>query len=198
MLEFYWAYATYEDLMEFTEEMISSLVFKLFNSYKVSYNEKEIDFSRPWKRLTMMDALKEFGGVDIESLLKSDKLLEFAKELGMESPEKEKKGKLITKIFEDICESHLIQPTFITDYPVEVSPLAKKSKTNPELTERFELYISGMEVANGFNELNDPEDQKSRFLEQLKEKEEGASMDEDYIVALEYGPSTHSRRGYWH
>ncbi|HPU30726.1 MAG TPA: lysine--tRNA ligase [Syntrophorhabdaceae bacterium] len=187
MLEFYWAYAMYEDLMEFTEEMISSLVFKLFNSYKVSYNEKEIDFSRPWKRLTMMDALKEFGGVDIESLLKSDKLLEFAKELGMESPEKEKKGKLITKIFEDICESHLIQPTFITDYPVEVSPLAKKSKTNPELTERFELYISGMEVANGFNELNDPEDQKSRFLEQLKEKEEGASMDEDYIVALEYG-----------
>jgi len=187
MLEFYWAYATYEDLMELTEDMISTLVLKLFNSYKIYYNGREIDFSRPWKRLTMMDALKELAGIDIERLLKFDNLCEIAKELGIGSPEKEKKGKLITKVFEEICESHLIQPTFITDYPVEVSPLAKRSKKNPELTERFELYISGMEVANGFNELNDPEDQRIRFLEQLKEKEEGASMDEDYLVALEYG-----------
>lgn len=187
MLEFYWAYATYEDLMELTEDMISSLVFNLFNSYKVFYNDQEIDFSKPWRRITMFDALKELAGIDMEQLSSGDRLINLAKEIGIDAPEKEKKGKLITKIFEELCEKHLIQPTFITDYPVEVSPLAKRNKENPELTERFELYISGMEVANGFNELNDPEDQRTRFLEQIKEKEEGATMDEDYIVALEYG-----------
>ncbi len=99
----------------------------------------------------------------------------------------ENKGKLITKIFEELCEKQLIQPTFVTHYPVEVSPLAKRKKDNPDITERFELYISGMEIANGFNELNDPVDQRERFEEQIKAKEEGAMMDEDYITALEYG-----------
>ncbi|MCX7965083.1 MAG: lysine--tRNA ligase [Syntrophorhabdaceae bacterium] len=186
MLEFYWAYATYEDMMELTEDMISSLVYELFNSYKVTYSGREIDFSRPWKRMTMMGALKELAGIDMEHL-NYDKLIDIAKEAGIDSPEKLKRGKLITKIFEDLCERHLFQPTFITDYPVDVSPLAKRSKLNPELTERFELYIAGMEVANGFNELNDPEDQRARFLEQINEREEGATMDEDYIMALEYG-----------
>ncbi|HPP06238.1 MAG TPA: lysine--tRNA ligase, partial [Syntrophorhabdaceae bacterium] len=104
MLEFYWAYATYEDLMELTEDMISTLVFKLFNSYKITYLDKEIDFSRPWKRLTMMDALREFGGVDKDFLMDSKKLLALAKESGIDAPEKEKRGKLITKIFEELCE----------------------------------------------------------------------------------------------
>jgi len=97
------------------------------------------------------------------------------------------RGKVITEIFEKLCEEKLLQPTFITQYPVEVSPLAKRSKERPEVAERFELYVSGMEIANGFNELNDPDDQKARFADQMREKEEGASMDEDYIMALEYG-----------
>ena len=110
-----------------------------------------------------------------------------AKELELEDAEKDTRGKIITRIFETLCEEKLIQPTFVTSYPVEVSPLAKRSKDDPAITERFELYISGMEIANGFNELNDPEDQKERFLEQIREKEEGVMLDEDYITALEYG-----------
>jgi len=105
----------------------------------------------------------------------------------IEGAEKESKGKLITEIFEELCEKKLIQPTFITQYPIEVSPLAKRSAENPDITERFELYISGMEIANGFNELNDPEDQRERFEFQIAQKEEGATLDDDYITALEYG-----------
>ena len=187
MLEFYQAYSTYEDLMDMTEDMVSSLVYELYKTYKITYNGQEIDFSRPWRRITMEDALKEFGGLDISEFIDTNRLTSYARELGIESPEKDKRGKLITKVFEELCEKHLVQPTFITDYPVEVSPLAKRSKDRPEITERFELYIAGMEVANGFNELNDPEDQKDRFLQQIQEKEEGATMDEDYITALEYG-----------
>jgi len=187
MLEFYQAYATYEDLMALTEEMVSSLVYELFGGYIVTYNGREIDFSTPWRRITMEEALREFGDFDLSLINDAGRLTSFAKELEIEGAEKDTKGKLITKIFEELCEKKLLQPTFITHYPVEVSPLAKRSKEHPEITERFELYISGMEIANGFNELNDPADQKERFLEQIKDKEEGVMMDEDYITALEYG-----------
>lgn len=187
MLEFYQAYATYEDLMALTEEMVSSLVHELFGSYTVTYNGQEIDFSAPWRRMTMEEALREFGDFDLSLINDAGRLASFAKGLEIEGAEKDTKGKLITKIFEELCEKKLVQPTFITHYPVEVSPLAKRSKEHPEITERFELYISGMEIANGFNELNDPADQKERFLEQIKDKEEGVMMDEDYITALEYG-----------
>lgn len=187
MLEFYLAYATYEDLMALTEEMVSSLVHELFGSYTVTYNGQEIDFSAPWRRMTMEEALRELGDFDLSLIGDAGRLASFARELEIEGTEKDTKGKLITKIFEELCEKKLVQPTFITHYPVEVSPLAKRSKEHPEITERFELYISGMEIANGFNELNDPADQKERFLEQIKDKEEGVMMDEDYITALEYG-----------
>ncbi len=187
MLEFYLAYATYEDLMTLTEEMVSSLVHELFGGYTVTYSGREIDFSVPWRRITMEEALREFGDFDLSLISDAGRLASFAKGLEIEGAEKDTKGKLITKIFEELCEKKLVQPTFITHYPVEVSPLAKRSKEHPELTERFELYISGMEIANGFNELNDPADQKERFLEQIKDKEEGVMMDEDYITALEYG-----------
>ena len=187
MLEFYMAYATYEDLMALTEEMVSSLVHELFGSYTVTYNGQEIDFSTPWRRMTMEEALREFGDFDLSLISDAGRLASFAKDLEIEGVEKDTKGKLITKIFEELCEKKLVQPTFITHYPVEVSPLAKRSTEHPEITERFELYISGMEIANGFNELNDPADQKERFLEQIKDKEEGVMMDEDYITALEYG-----------
>ncbi len=187
MLEFYQAYVTYEDLMDLTEEMVSSLVMDLFGQHKVVYNEKEIDFSKPWRRMSMRDALAELGGVDMSADPDAESLRARAKALGIEGLEAAPKGKVITELFERLCEEKLQQPTFITDYPVEVSPLAKRSKEQPDFVERFELYICGMEIANGFNELNDPEDQRARFLEQLKEKEEGASMDEDYLMALEYG-----------
>ncbi len=187
MLEFYQAYATYEDLMDLTEELVSTMVLRLFGSSTLTYNSREIDFSRPWRRITMEEALREFGGFDMAVADDMQKLINYGKELGIEDIEKMSKGKVITEIFEKLCEDKLIQPTFITQYPVEVSPLAKRSKERPEVTERFELYISGMEIANGFNELNDPEDQKARFMEQIKDKEEGAAMDEDYITALEYG-----------
>ena len=185
MLEFYRAYATYEDLMDLTEEMVSSLVFTLFGGFTVSYGGREIDFSRPWKRMTMEQALVDFGGLVVGD--DTEALRDRGRELAIEGIEKMPRGKVITEIFEKLCEEKLVQPTFITEYPVEVSPLAKRSKERPEVTERFELYVSGMEIANGFNELNDPEDQKGRFLDQIKEKEEGAVMDEDYITALEYG-----------
>jgi lysyl-tRNA synthetase class 2 len=187
MLEFYQAYATYEDLMDLTEEMVSSLVLKLFGTTVVTYNEREIDFKRPWKRISMEQALIEYGRFDFAMADDIEALRAYCKELGAEGIEKAPRGKLITEVFERLCEDKLIQPTFITDYPVEVSPLAKRSKENPAITERFELYMSGMEIANGFNELNDPADQKARFVEQIKEKEEGAAMDEDYIQALEFG-----------
>jgi lysyl-tRNA synthetase class 2 len=173
--------------MALTEDMVSSLVHELSGSSKIIYNGQEMDFTPPWKRFTMEEALRELGGFDLAETHNMEKLVSFAKELEIEGVEKETKGKIITKIFETLCETKLIQPTFITHYPVEVSPLAKRSREHPDVTERFELYIYGMEVANGFNELNDPEDQRKRFMEQIKEREEGVMMDEDYITALEYG-----------
>jgi lysyl-tRNA synthetase class 2 len=188
MLEFYQAYANYEDLMTLTEDMVSSLVKELSGQTTISYNGQDIDFSVPWKRMTMEEALRDLGGFDLTLADDMGKLAAFAKGLEIEGAEKLSKGKIITEIFETLCEKQLIQPTFITRYPVEVSPLAKRNKDRPDVTERFELYISGMEIANGFNELNDPEDQRERFLEQIREKEEGAAiLDEDYITALEYG-----------
>jgi len=187
MLEFYQAYATYEDNMALTEDMVSSLVYELFGTYKIEFNGQEIDFTAPWRKVTMEDAVREIGKFDVGKADDMKTLVDFAKGLELEDAEKDTKGKLITRIFEELCEKQLIQPTFVTHYPVEVSPLAKRCKDRPDVTERFELYISGMEIANGFNELNDPEDQKARFLEQIREKEEGAMMDEDYIAALEYG-----------
>ncbi len=187
MLEYYQAYASYEDLMTLTEDMVSSLVKELFGTYIITYSGQEIDFTPPWRKITMAQAMEEFGGFDLSALGDPLRLKDYAKELEIEGADKESRGKLITKIFEELCEKKLIQPTFITQYPIEVSPLAKRNAENPDITERFELYISGMEIANGFNELNDPEDQLQRFELQIEEKEEGAAVDEDYITALEYG-----------
>ncbi|MCK9226688.1 MAG: lysine--tRNA ligase [Syntrophorhabdaceae bacterium] len=187
MLEYYQAYATYEDLMALTEDMVSSLVKELFGTYVITYNGQEIDFAPPWRKITMAQAMAELGDFDLSALDDPARLKAYAKGLEIEGADKESRGKLITKIFEELCEKKLIQPTFITQYPIEVSPLAKRNPDNPDITERFELYICGMEIANGFNELNDPEDQLQRFELQIKEKEEGAALDEDYITALEYG-----------
>jgi lysyl-tRNA synthetase class 2 len=187
MLEFYQAYATYEDLMAFTEDLVASLAVQLFGGTKITFNGQEIDFAVPWRRMTMEEAMRELGNFDLQRSGDLGALTSYAKGLEIEGIEKDAKGKIVTKIFETLCEEKLIQPTFITRYPVEVSPLAKRSKEQPDITERFELYIAGMEIANGFNELNDPEDQRQRFMEQIKDREEGVVLDEDYLAALEYG-----------
>lgn len=186
MLEFYQAYATYDDLMHLLEDLIVSLVKELNSDTKITFKGNIIDLAPPWKRYTMEEALNVFGGVDLKGKSLED-LQTLAKNLGIEDLRGASKGKLITKLFEALCEDKLTNPTFITHYPVDVSPLAKRSKEDPRVVERFELYIGGMEIANGFNELNDPFDQKERFLEQAGKKGEEFPIDEDYIVALEYG-----------
>ncbi len=191
MIEFYQAYATYEDLMELTEELISSLALELCGGYKVIYEDKEIDFTPPFKRMTMFDAMKELGGVEIENHKDIDSLKSLAKKLDIPLKGFEGPGKIITEIFEKTVEDKLVNPTFITNFPVEVSPLARRNDRNPDITDRFELYIAGREIANAFSELNDPIDQKNRFLKQMEDREKGdeeaGDIDYDYIRALEYG-----------
>jgi lysyl-tRNA synthetase class 2 len=191
MLEFYMAYTTYEDLMALTEEMFRFIAHSVLRSAHVTYQGNKIDMDRPWRRLTLKDALYELGGVDPILFNDREGLLNFARLKGVQITKTKRRGKILTKLFDVLVEPKLIEPTFVTDYPVEISPLARRSNSDPDLTERFELFIGGSEIANGFSELNDPVDQKRRFLEQAADREEGEEeahyMDEDYVVALEYG-----------
>jgi lysyl-tRNA synthetase class 2 len=191
MLEFYQAYATYHDLMDVTEELFVQLAEKINGSIRVAYQGHSIDFTRPWRRLPLLSALEKIGGVPPEALTDREHLLAFAAEKGIKVTKTGKLGKVITKVFDALVEPNLIQPTFIVGYPAEVSPLSRRSDDQPELTDRFELFIAGKEIANGFSELNDPVDQKQRFIDQVKGREAGDQeahrMDDDYIEALEYG-----------
>ena len=192
MLEFYQSYATFDDLMTLTEEMFSDVAKKVVGSLKVPYQNDEIDFSAPFKRYTMHDSLVEIGKVDPEVLTSRENALKYAKSLGDELKSKDEGlGAIITEIFELKVEEKLIQPTFITHYPTEVSPLSRRNDDNPEVVDRFELFIYGREIANGFSELNDPEDQAGRFKAQVdalyRGDEEAMHFDEDYINALEHG-----------
>ncbi len=191
MLEFYQAYATDQDLMNLTEEMFREVASQVTGSSIIEYEGHTIDFAKPWKRISLYNALHEIGNVDKSLLLDKEGLIAFAKEQGVKITKTDRLGKVITKVFDALVEPKLIQPTFITQYPVEVSPLSRKSDEDPTLTERFELMIAGREIANGFSELNDPEDQKERFLQQVEDRKAGDDeahfMDEDYIEALEYG-----------
>ncbi len=194
MLEFYMTFATYKDLMDLTEELMSTIARDVTGSDEVEYQGTKISFKAPWRRLTMEQAIKEYSTYK-GSLSNSAEISAFLKTKGVDLTGREGLGALFNKIFEEEVDRQLIQPTFITGYPVEVSPLARrsdeKSETGIPLTDRFELFINGLEIANGFNELNDPDDQKNRFLDQLKEKEAGnveaCDFDADYIRALEYG-----------
>ncbi|MFA5103708.1 MAG: lysine--tRNA ligase [Candidatus Margulisiibacteriota bacterium] len=189
MIEIYQAYADYEDIMKLTEELISDAVKTVFGTLKIKFKEHELDFAPPWKRMTLSDALKHFAGIDINIPL--DQLRALAKDRGVDNVASLGEGKLINELYDRFVEPHLLQPTFIMDYPLETSPLAKKKRNNPKLVERFELIISGMELANAFSELNDPIDQRGRFEKQMELKkagdEETESLDEDYVRALEYG-----------
>lgn len=192
MLEFYEAYATYEDLMKRTEEIFYGLAQDLLGSSQIIYQGETIDFTPPFRRVKFLEALTEIGGIPQAILRDKEKLLNFAQEKGIELNVKDPRiGKWWTKLFEELVEPKLIQPTFVLEYPVEVSPLARRSDQNPEVAERFELYIGGKEVANAFSELNDPIDQRRRFEEQLKlrevDEEIPPEIDYDFIRALEYG-----------
>jgi lysyl-tRNA synthetase class 2 len=191
MLEFYQAYATYDDLMGLTEEMFTYIARELLGSLKFPYQETEIDLTPPWPRITVKDAIIKYGNISTDVFGNTDRLRACARDLGLNIKDNESHGKIMMAIFEEEVEAKLIQPTFITHYPVEVSPLSRKNSLYPELVDRFELYIYGKEIANAFSELNDPVDQRERFMMQLKEREAGDDeaheMDEDYIQTLEYG-----------
>ena len=191
MVEFYQAYATYEDLMALTEAMLADIARTVTGDTRITYQDHTIELGGSWKRISLSDALVEIGGVDPALLTDKARLLDFAAANGVTVTKTGRLGKVITKLFDALVEPKLIQPTFITDYPAEVSPLSRRSDTRPELTERFELFIAGREIANGFSELNDPEDQRGRFLQQVEDRKAGDDeahvMDDDYIEALEYG-----------
>jgi len=191
MMEFYRAYATYHDLMDFTEELICHVTEQVCGSQKISYGGKEVDMTAPWDRLTVREAIAKYGDISLEDIEDRGKLFAYAKKLGLDLDKNIGYGKLLTEVFDEVAEPQLWNPTFITEYPTEVSPLSRMNDDNPEVVDRFELFIVGRELANAFSELNDPEDQKQRFVKQLEEKaagdEEAHAMDEDYIRALEYG-----------
>jgi lysyl-tRNA synthetase class 2 len=189
-MEIYVAYKDYNWMMNFTEQMLEKICMDVLGTTKVKIGEKEIDFKAPYKRVTMIDAIKEHTGIDISGMNESQ-LREVCRKLNIEQDETMGKGKLIDAIFGEKCEGNYIQPTFITDYPIEMSPLTKKHRNNPELTERFELMVNGKELANAYSELNDPIDQRARFEEQLRLSEKGDDeamfIDNDFLRALEYG-----------
>jgi lysyl-tRNA synthetase class 2 len=190
MLEFYIAYRDYNFLMSLTEELITSVAQKTMGTLKIPYGDTSIDLTPPWPRIPMLEALLQ-KGIPSEVLNNREKAKEWAKTHSIETEGDVSLGKILDEIFKELVEPSLVQPTFITDYPVELSPLAKKKGGNPELTERFELFIASQEIANAFSELTDPMDQSERFMKQVEEKakgdEEAHRMDEDFIRALEYG-----------
>ena len=189
-MEIYVAYKDYNWMMEFTEQMIERICIDVNGTTEVKVGEKTIDFKAPYKRVTMLDSIKEFTGIDIAGM-DEEALRDVCKRLNIEADETMGKGKLIDEIFGEKCEGNYIQPTFITDYPREMSPLCKTHRSNPDLTERFELMVNGKELANAYSELNDPIDQLERFQDQLKLSEKGDDeamfIDMDFVRSLEYG-----------
>jgi lysyl-tRNA synthetase class 2 len=187
MMEFYMAYADYTDLMTLTEDMISSISLEVLGKTAITYQGQEIDLSPPWQRFTMNDATNKIGGVKTEILEDRDRAANYCKELEIDIEGDETLGELQLILFEATTEDKLNGPVFITSYPTEVSPLSRMNNENPSIVDRFELFIAGREIANAFSELNDPFDQKERFIEQIRKKEGPSELDEDYIRALEYG-----------
>ncbi|MEW6720832.1 MAG: amino acid--tRNA ligase-related protein, partial [Thermodesulfobacteriota bacterium] len=191
MLEFYQAYATFEELMALTEDMISSLARELTGGMKVPYQGEVIDFTPPWERITIAQAVARHGGVPEEKLSEEPFLRGMAKELNLPGAERASMGDLLAAVYEEVAERKIAGPAFVTEFPIEVSPLSRRNDRRPQLVDRFELIVRGREIANAFSELNDPEDQRGRFEEQIRRRERGDEeahfLDEDYIRALEYG-----------
>jgi lysyl-tRNA synthetase class 2 len=191
ILELYQAYATFEDLMTLTEELVSTVAERVLGTRRVLYGEAEIDLAPPWRRADLVTLVAEATGRSVEALASEAVLCELIRDHGVEAPPRPTWGKLLLALFERLVEPTLVQPTFATRYPVDVSPLARRSDDAPALVDRFELFIAGRELANAFSELNDPDDQRARFEEQVRDRaagdEEAHAMDDDYVQALEYG-----------
>ncbi len=191
MLEFYQSYATFEDLMNLTEEMISSIAQKIHGTMNIPYEGAHIDLTPPWTRISVKQAVMTYGNLSEEVFNDRDKAFSVLKKLNPEAPSYLSHGKIISEIFEKVAEPKLFNPTFVTHYPTDVSPLSRKNALDPSITDRFELLIAGREIANAFSEINDPIDQRERFEQQVREREAGDEeaqpMDEDFLRALEYG-----------
>jgi lysyl-tRNA synthetase class 2 len=192
MLEFYLAYATYQDLMTLTEELVAHVAQNLLGSLKLTYQGEEIDLTPPWRRLDLRESLTAVGGIPPEVVRDREALVALALKEGITLRPGEGYGRALTKLFDLLVEVHLQQPTFILGYPLETSPLSRKSDTDPEVVDRFELFIAGREMANAFSELNDPDDQRQRFEKQVAarlagDEEEPPAVDEDFLLALEHG-----------
>ncbi len=191
MLEFYQSYATYEEMMKMTEELLCSMVKEIHGGFHLTYQGKELDFTPPWRRTRFNDSLLEYGKVDPAILKEPAKAIEIAKGLGLELKKGTSHGRVLADLFKEMVEPHLLQPTFVTHYSTEVSPLSRRNAKDPEVVDRFELFMAGREIANGFSELNDPVDQRERFVQQLRERGDEAdailTLDEDFLRALEFG-----------
>ncbi len=191
IVEMYQAYGNYEDMIKLTEDVVSGTAQRVLGTQKINYQGTEIDLTAPWRRMTMPDAVKEYAGVDFSKIHTLEEAQKIAKEKNVHFEKSWGIGGILNAFFEEFAEEHLIQPTFIIGHPKEISPLAKSSAEDPERTDRFEAFIYGREMANGFSELNDPIDQKERFQAQVDQRESGDDeahmMDEDFVNALEYG-----------
>lgn len=191
MVEFYMAYATYEDLMVLTEELFNYVLDNTLGRKVIEYQGKTLDFSSPWKRISFMDSLREIAGVSEDVLTNPGAAAKFCEDRNIAITKKDKPGKVLANIFDELVEPKLISPTFIYGYPIEISPLSRRNDQDPEIADRFELFIDGKEMANAFTELNDPVDQRERFMQQVAMREEGDEeaqyMDEDFVNALEHG-----------
>ena len=191
LLELYQAYTDFHGMMDLVENLIREVAQKVLGTTVIHYQGVEIDLSKPFERLSMVEAVQKYSGIDFTQIKTLEQARALAKEHHIEYEERHKKGDILNLFFEEYCEDKLVQPTFITGHPVEISPLAKKQPGNEEYTERFELFIVGREHANAFSELNDPIDQRARFTEQARLKalgdEEANDVDEDFLTALEYG-----------
>lgn len=190
-IELYQAYVDYEEMMRLTENLFAFVAEKTLGTTVINYQGKEIDLTPPWKRLDMADAVKEYSGVDFSTINTDEEAKAVAKSKGIEVKPGMTRGHIIAEMFEEFCEKHLVQPTFITGHPVEISPLAKRNPIDPRKTNRFEAFMNTWELANAFSELNDPIDQRERFEDQVKQKETGDDeahpMDTDFINAIEVG-----------
>lgn len=191
MMEVYEAYNDYKGMMDLTESLISTVADEVLGTTVTTYQGQEIDLTPPWNRMTMSEAVLKYAGIDFDRLGSDEEAGSAAREKNLHVEAGLSKGEIMSLVFEELVEGNLIQPTFITDYPVEISPLTKRKPDKPELTERFELFITGREMANAYSELNDPADQRERFQEQVRKREAGDDeanmMDEDFLNALEYG-----------
>ncbi len=190
MMELYVAYNNYEYMMELTENLVADIAKEVFGTMELEFQGNKINFAPPWERLSMFDAVKRYTGFKVEGA-SIDELKKYADDLEIEIEDFWGPGKIVEEIYGEYVEGKIVRPTFIIDYPAEISPLAKRNPEKPDMTERFEAVVCGFEIANGYSELNDPQDQKQRFLEQMEKSrlgdEEAQVLDEDYIMALEYG-----------